>query len=342
MGIRRRALVLLISCAPLAFAGCAGSSADQSSTGLGPASAQDRSSSTPPVPSTDKIEVTTTAAAPSTTTDPVLEAISGGYVARCNDGNLSNNTDFRTTCSGGDGFKEWLAPYGECKDGDVIAMSSESKCSDHDGFSRLLPPDYQPERTPIDVARCNSGVFSDNTDFSATCTENAGVAEWLAPFGECNDGRMILMSHQADCGDHDGFRGLLAPDYEPVATPTDVARCTNGLFSDNTDFSTTCSDNGGVAEWLSPYGRCKDGTDVVMGPDASCSDHDGFSELLPTDYTPPPTRSARNYRCAASHRRLHHAACPGISRRHRRTGLHHRRERASRRRLRPGPLRVPQ
>lgn len=63
-------------------------------------------------------------------------------VARCNDGNFSNNHDFRATCSGGDGVDAWLAPYGECSDGSVIEMSNSTSCPGGSTFVGLLPPDY--------------------------------------------------------------------------------------------------------------------------------------------------------------------------------------------------------
>lgn len=137
------------------------------------------------------------------------------------------------------------------------------------------------------VARCNNGTFSDNTDFRATCSSNDGVDAWLAPYGRCGDGHVIAMSEDATCDDHDGFDALLPPSYVPQPEQGDVALCANGTYSANTDFGATCSSSGGVDIWLAPYGECGDGEIVVMGPDADCDNHGGFARLLPADFTPP-------------------------------------------------------
>ena len=133
------------------------------------------------------------------------------------------------------------------------------------------------------VAMCNNGTFSDNTDFEATCSSNDGMAQWLAPFGVCGDGTIIALSDNASCDDHDGFEQLLPADFQPTPGPADVAQCVNGTFSDNTDFEATCSSNDGVAQWLSTRGQCSDGTVVEMSAEADCEDHGGFGQLLPDD-----------------------------------------------------------
>ncbi|MBA2388203.1 MAG: hypothetical protein H0V69_14080 [Acidimicrobiia bacterium] len=243
----------------------------------------------PPTSDAPTTAAPTTLAQPTTTLDPVLEAISDGYVARCNDGGLSDNTDFGATCSGGDGIDEWLAPFGECEDGTIIAMSEDASCSDHDGFRTLLEPDYKPTPRSSDIAKCQSGVYSDNVDIAATCSSNGGVDEWLAAYGKCEDGTVIVMSKDASCSGHGEFRKLLRPDYKPTRRAADVARCKNGLFSDNTDFAATCSSNGGVDKWLATYGKCLDGTVIKINADASCSGSGGFDKILPKDYQPPTT-----------------------------------------------------
>lgn len=157
---------------------------------------------------------------------PRAKAIKEGNVALCNDGGYSDNTDFSATCSGGDGIDEWLAPYGECKDGSVIKMSEDASCEDNGGFKRLLPPDYAPKAGKGDVAQCEDGTFSDNTDFSATCSSRGGVKKWLAPYGKCKDGKLIKMSKSASCDGHEGFRGLLPVDFVPPTTTTTAAPTT--------------------------------------------------------------------------------------------------------------------
>ena len=225
--------------------------------------------------------------APTTTIDPIDAAIADGMVAKCSDGSFSDETDFEDTCKSADGIASWLSRFGECNDGRVVAMSEDADCSDHGGFKGLLPRDFEPTAQPADVALCENGTFSDNTDFDGTCSSNGGVEVWLAAFGECNDGTVIALSSDASCADHDGFKGLLAPDFEPTPNPDDVARCKNGVFSNNTDFRATCSSAGGVDEWLATYGECVDGTVIEMSKSASCSGHDGFKELLPADFSPP-------------------------------------------------------
>ena len=137
------------------------------------------------------------------------------------------------------------------------------------------------------VALCNDGGYSDNDDFSATCSGGDGIDKWLAPFGQCEDGTVIKMSPEATCQDNGGFKKLLPANYKPKAAKGDVAQCKDRTFSDNTGFSATCSSRGGVSTWLAPYGQCKDGTVIKMSNTASCVDHDGFKGLLPADYTPP-------------------------------------------------------
>lgn len=154
------------------------------------------------------------------TLDPDEQAIKDGNVALCDDGNYSDNTDFSATCSGGDGIDKWLAPFGECEDGTVIKMSDSATCGDNGGFKGLLPADFEPTPRENDIALCEDGTYSDNTDFSATCSSRGGVDEWLAPYGECKDGTVIVMSKEASCAGNSGFKGLLPQDYEPPGEET--------------------------------------------------------------------------------------------------------------------------
>jgi hypothetical protein len=253
-----------------------------------------------------------------TTVDPITQAIDAGYVALCNDGNFSDNTDFRATCSGGDGLRRWLGEYGQCEDGQVITMDRDSDCDGHGGFRRVLPPGFQPEPDADDIARCRNGLYSDNTDLSATCSANGGVNRWLAEYGRCGDGTVIVMGDD-DCDGHDGFRRLL-PDYEPpppTAPPTTrapastspattqpappkppsssgsandpetpppdaVALCNDGNYSTNTDFAATCSGGDGIQRWLAVYGLCDDGLVIRLADRRSCDGgKSGFDRLLP-------------------------------------------------------------
>jgi hypothetical protein len=180
---------------------------------------------TSPSTSTSTTSTSTTTTAPSTaTTAPSpppgppasdSDAIAAGFIAACNDGNYSNNSDFDKTCSGGDGINHWLAPFGSCKDGAFIAMSPSSSCDNHGGFASLQPPGFVPQPRPTDVARCKTGLYSDNTDFASTCSGNGGVGAWLAPYGQCADGWWIQMSGDVSCDGHGGFAGLLPADFIP-------------------------------------------------------------------------------------------------------------------------------
>ncbi|MPY91970.1 MAG: hypothetical protein GEV08_02580 [Acidimicrobiia bacterium] len=239
-------------------------------------------------PEEGTVAVDAVADAPTTTVDPVTRAIGDGYVARCKDGDFSNNLDFGKTCSGGDGVDTWLATYGQCRDESVIIMGPEASCDGHGGFRYLLPAGYEPTAATSDLAKCKNGLFSDNSDLAAACSANGGVDSWLAPYGECSDGSFIIMSKDASCDGRGGFRALVPVDQGPTARPDDVAKCANGLFSDNTDFDNTCGDNGGVESWLAPYGECNNGKVISIDEDASCSVHGGFRVLRP-DYVPPVT-----------------------------------------------------
>jgi hypothetical protein len=82
----------------------------------------------------DRVDAVRAGAASSTTVDPVVKALGDSAVAVCRNSGFSDNTDFSATCSGGDGVDRWLAPYGECVDGTVIAVSEDATCKDHGGF----------------------------------------------------------------------------------------------------------------------------------------------------------------------------------------------------------------
>ncbi|MGN6694956.1 MAG: DUF3761 domain-containing protein [Aquihabitans sp.] len=228
-------------------------------------------------------------AATTTTLSPDDQAIVDGNVAKCNDLSYSDNASFGATCSSHDGVRKWLATYGRCADGQVIRISESAKCGDHGGFDELLPADFVPQPASGDLARCNDGLYSDNTDLGATCSSHKGVERWLARYGRCKDGEVIRMAKASSCDDHDGFDELLSTEYVPTAGKGDVARCNDGTYSDNTDFSATCSSHQGVKRWLAPYARCADGTAIRLAKAASCDDHDGFGKLLPKDWTPPTT-----------------------------------------------------
>ena len=90
---------------------------------------------------TDPPETSNPTSAPEVTSepeDPVAQAIADGYVARCKGGSFSDNTDFSGTCSSDGDVDFWLATYGECQDGTVIALGEDASCDDHDGFDGAM------------------------------------------------------------------------------------------------------------------------------------------------------------------------------------------------------------
>jgi hypothetical protein len=237
-------------------------------------------------------------AEPSSTLHPFDQAIADGYVARCNDGNFSNNLDFDATCSGGDGINAWLSDYGRCQDGTVLSMRSRPDCGSHGGFDELMPRDFQLEPADDDIAMCNDGNYSNNLDLRATCSGGDGVDHWLAEYGECSDGTYIEMGPASECPDGASFVGLTPAGFtppDPAATPTtapgprpdDVALCNDGNYSNNHSFHATCSGGGGIDRWLAPFGECSDGTVIEMSDTAECPSGATFRQLLPEDYTPP-------------------------------------------------------
>lgn len=186
------------------------------------------------------------------------------------------------------------------KDESVLSPSTDPRPVAETSVARTAPEsapttdspttvEVAPSSRADDVARCKDGTFSANTDFSATCSRHDGVDAWLASYGRCADEAIIAMSEDNTCDDHDGFDSLMPTDFVPSATDADVARCTDGLFSANTDFGGTCSSHGGVDKWLANYGSCADGTTIAMSEDASCEDHGGFAQLMPADYVPTTT-----------------------------------------------------
>jgi hypothetical protein len=185
--------------------------------------------------------------APTTTLHPDDQAIADGFFALCNDGNYSNNTDFAKTCSGGDGISRWLSEYGECSDGTVLSMRSLPDCGDRGGFARLLARDYVARPGDDDVALCNDGNYSNNTDFISTCSGGDGVTRWLAPYGECSDGTVIDMGPSSSCPGGSTFVGLLPDDYDvndaPASTTTTRPSTTIATATTSTIASTTTTTN---------------------------------------------------------------------------------------------------
>lgn len=201
-----------------------------------------------------------------------------GDIALCTDGTYTKAKVLRTACGTRGGVRRWLSAYGRCNDDWPIRMTRHASCTGHGGFrglaSQKVPAEFRGK-----VALCNDGNFSTNTDFAATCSGGEGIDTWLAKFGRCANGRIVLMSSRAECPD-DEFDRLLDGDFVPKPTAADVALCRNGTYSDNTDFSATCSSNHGVDRWLAPYGQCRDGTAIAMVEDATCDDNGGFKRLV--------------------------------------------------------------
>lgn len=174
------------------------------------------------------------------------------------------------------------------EDEKLEASSSPAAGSSAKATTTTLDPEAKAIKDG-NVALCNDGGFSDNEDFSATCSGGDGIDRWLASFGQCEDGAIIKMSADASCEDNGGFKALMPADYKPEAGKGDVARCKDGTFSDNADFAATCSSRGGVSKWLAPYGKCKDEAIFKLSKKASCENHRGFKGLMPADYVPPTT-----------------------------------------------------
>lgn len=134
------------------------------------------------------------------------------------------------------------------------------------------------------LALCQDGNYSDNAELSKTCSGGKGVVRWLATYGRCADGAVIVMKSTSSCSG--GSFGTLLPGFQPAPGPKDLARCVNGLFSDNRELVNTCSGNDGLAAWLAPFGRCVDRTVVRMSASDACSGHGGFGELEVVDFVP--------------------------------------------------------
>jgi hypothetical protein len=157
-----------------------------------------------------------------------------------------------------------------------------------EGPTTTLHPDDQAIADGF-FARCNNGDYSNNDDFSKTCSGGEGIERWLSDYGECADGTVLSMRSIPDCGDRGGFAGLRPRDFFPEPDSDDVALCVDGNYSTNTDFSKTCSGGDGVERWLSTYGECSDGTVITMGRATRCPDGATFVRRLPSDYAPATT-----------------------------------------------------
>jgi len=51
------------------------------------------------------------------------------------------------------------------------------------------------------VALCNDDNFSNNADFSATCSGGDGITEWLATFARCTDNSYVRLEDRRACPD---------------------------------------------------------------------------------------------------------------------------------------------
>jgi hypothetical protein len=78
-----------------------------------------------------------------------------------------------------------------------------------------------------------------------------------------------------------GRDGNSTPDTS--APPGTFAACKDGTFSDDPEFSDTCSNNKGVARWLAPYVLCKSGEFFELSQDASCAGRRGGVDRLLTE-----------------------------------------------------------
>ena len=58
----------------------------------------------------------------------LVTTIPAGAFAECKDGQFSDNTEFKSTCSSHDGVKRWLAPYVQCRDGTVVSLNKDTTC----------------------------------------------------------------------------------------------------------------------------------------------------------------------------------------------------------------------
>ena len=97
-------------------------------------------------------------------------------------------------------------------------MTKDATCSDDD-FKGLLPVDHVPVAKADDVAQCKNGLFSNNTDFSETCNTAGGVQTWIATYGACMGGTVIIMKSSSSCDGHGDFQGMLPVDYAPPIEP---------------------------------------------------------------------------------------------------------------------------
>ena len=82
---------------------------------------------------------------------------------------------------------------GFAREGAKITLAANS----HDGVARILPPDFVPKATSADVALCNDGAYSANTDFAKTCSNGDGVSRWLSVYAECADGTRIALAERS-------------------------------------------------------------------------------------------------------------------------------------------------
>ncbi|HWJ98357.1 MAG TPA: DUF3761 domain-containing protein [Acidimicrobiales bacterium] len=234
-----------------------------------------------------------------TTLSPDDQAIVDGNLAKCNDLSYSDNASFGATCSSHGGVRKWLATYGRCADGEVIRISDTAKCGDHGGFDKLLPAGFVPTAAKGDLAECNDGTFSDNTDFDATCSSHQGLDRWLAPYARCTDGTVIKLARSASCDHHGGFGKLMAKDYTPPTTTTTAAATTTTAPPPPPPPTTTAPIQPLVPPTTAPYvpptdppstappvaaggghtARCNDGTySDAAHHQGACSHHGGVAE----------------------------------------------------------------
>jgi hypothetical protein len=118
----------------------------------------------------------------------------------------------------------------------AAALAATGSGRNDDGATAL--PGTPASAPPGMFAECKDGTFSNNQDFSKTCSSHHGVKGWLATHVVCRNGTVVSLDKEASCG-NDGVQRLVSADDEPRVLAAMLSATTSIAPSPTTASPTT-------------------------------------------------------------------------------------------------------